>query len=136
MKKIGLMVMAVLAGVGGLAVLGMGAEEAWAAQDICSDDSVSEELREAAGCDTDQTLVPVAARLIQVVIGIVGVLAVCVMVYGGFMYVTSTGDPGKTTRARNILLYGIIGVIVAGLAYAIVYFVSQAVGGATGGGAA
>ena len=135
MKKIGLM-MSVLAVLGILGVLGMGAQEAWAAQDICSDDSVPEELREAAGCDTEQTLVPVAARLIQVVIGIVGVLAVCVMVYGGFMYVTSTGDPGKTTRARNILLYGIIGVVVAGLAYAIVYFVSQAVGGATGSGAA
>ena len=94
--------------------------------DLCNDPEISKELKEAAGCGTNQTLAPVVAGVIQVVLGLVGIMAVVVMVYGGFTYVTSTGNPAKTTKARNILLYGIVGVVVAGLAYAIVYFVSKA----------
>ena len=94
--------------------------------DLCNDPEISKELKEAAGCGTNQTLAPVVTGVIQIVLGLVGIMAVVVMVYGGFTYVTSTGNPAKTTKARNILLYGIVGVVVAGLAYAIVYFVSKA----------
>ena len=72
---------------------------------------------------------PVVTGIIQVVLGLVGIVAVCVMIYGGFTYLTSTGNPAKIAKAKNILLYGVVGVVVAGLAYAIVFFVSKALGG-------
>ena len=106
-----------------------GGSQATIGGDICNDTSISEELREAAGCQTNQTLVPVVTGIIQVVLGLVGIVAVCVMIYGGFTYLTSTGNPAKIAKAKNILLYGVVGVVVAGLAYAIMFFVSKALGG-------
>ena len=101
----------------------------YAQDDICNDPAMDPELLEAAGCNTEQTLDSVVTTLISVVLGLIGILAVCVMIYGGITYVTSTGSPEKTMRARNIILYGLVGLVVAGLAYAIVYFVSQVLGG-------
>ncbi len=84
-------------------------------------------LLEAAGCNTfdnDTTLFTVATNLIKVVLGVMGVVAVGVVIYGGFTFTTSTGNVAKTTKARNILLYGVVGLVVSLLAYAIVSFVS------------
>ena len=46
-----------------------------------------------------------------------------VIIYGGFMYTTSAGDSNKVTKAKNAIMYGIIGLVVAMLAFAIVNFV-------------
>lgn len=106
-----------------------GGSQATIGGDVCDDPGISAELKEAAGCNTNQTLVPVVTGIIQVVLGLVGIVAVAVMIYGGFTYLTSTGNPAKIAKAKNILLYGIVGVVVAGLAYAIVFFVSKVLGG-------
>lgn len=53
---------------------------------------------------------------------VVGTIATGFIVYGGLTYVTSTGDPGKAKRGRQILIYAIIGVIVTLLAAAITNF--------------
>lgn len=97
--------------------------------DICNS-NLSAELKEAAGCNTSSstTLFTIATDLIKVVLGIVGVIAVGVVIYGGFTYATSTGNTSKTAKARNILLYGAVGLVVALLAYAIVSFVSGVLG--------
>lgn len=42
----------------------------------------------------------------------VGGIALIFIVYGGIMYITSGGDSEKTTKARNTLLYAILGIIV------------------------
>lgn len=62
--------------------------------------------------------------VIEVLIWVVGVAAVIVIIIGGIMYTTSAGDPGKTKRAKDTILYGIIGLVIAVLAYTIVLFVS------------
>ena len=64
-----------------------------------------------------------ANTIINVVIGVIGFVAVAFIIFGGFQYTTSAGDPGKVKRAKDTILYGIIGLIVAMLAYAIVNFV-------------
>lgn len=56
-------------------------------------------------------------------IGLVGAIAVIVIIFGGFRYVTSTGDAGRIKQAKDTILYGVIGIVVALLAYAIVRFV-------------
>lgn len=65
----------------------------------------------------------VAQTAINVAISVVGVIAVAVIVIGGILYVTSTGEAAKTKRAQNAIMYGVIGLVVAILAYAIVNFV-------------
>jgi hypothetical protein len=59
----------------------------------------------------------------NILIFLVGALAVIVLVFGGFRYVTSTGDPGRVKQAKDTIIYGVVGVVIALLAYAIVNFV-------------
>ena len=64
-----------------------------------------------------------ANTIINVVIGVIGFVAVAFIIFGGFQYTTSAGDPGKVKKAKDTILYGIIGLVVSMLAYAIVNFV-------------
>lgn len=57
---------------------------------------------------------------------IVGVIAVIMLIVGGVKYVISGGDSKKVTDAKNTVLYAIIGLVIAFLAYAIVNFVISA----------
>lgn len=100
--------------------------------DICEDgNGISDELKEAAGCKLteEDTAMPVVVGLIDVALSLVGLIAVGMIVYGAITYVISTGDAVKLNRAKNAILYGVIGVVVALLAYAIVTLVSQSIWG-------
>lgn len=57
---------------------------------------------------------------------IIGIIAVVMLIIGGIRYVTSGGDAKKVTDAKNTVLYAIIGLVIAFLAYAIVNFVISA----------
>jgi len=61
--------------------------------------------------------------LLGVFFGIIGGIAVLMVVISGFMYVTSAGDPGKAAKARNSIIYALIGLAVAIAAEGIVAFV-------------
>ena len=67
--------------------------------------------------------------IINVIIGVIGFVAVVIIILGGVQYTTSAGDPGKVKKAKDTILYGIIGVVVALLAYSIVNFVLSSVFG-------
>jgi hypothetical protein len=54
---------------------------------------------------------------------IIGAISVIMLIIGGFRYVVSQGDSTQVTAAKNTILYAVIGIIVALLAYAIVNFV-------------
>ena len=72
---------------------------------------------------TSDNLETVAKRIINVILYIVGILAVVMIIIGGVQYTTSAGDQAAVTKAKNTILYGLIGLAVAVLAYAIVNFV-------------
>jgi Type IV secretion system pilin len=63
----------------------------------------------------------------NVLIYIVGAVAVIMLILGGFRYVTSQGDAGAVKQAKDTILYGIIGVVVAILAFAIVSFIATSI---------
>jgi hypothetical protein len=68
----------------------------------------------------------------------VGVVAVIMIIIGGFKYITSGGDSGNVSGAKNTILYAVIGLVVVALAQFIVRFVldrALADTGTTGGGA-
>lgn len=99
---------------------------------LCDPDSgVSDDLKAQAGCDlTKQDTAPsVIQSLVNVAIGVIGIGAVAAMIYGGFIYTTSTGDAAKIRKARDIILYGAVGLIVAIMAFAIVTFINTSVTG-------
>jgi hypothetical protein len=54
---------------------------------------------------------------------LVGIVSVIMIVYGGFRYVTSGGDSGKITTAKNSIIYAIIGLVIVAAAQFIVNFV-------------
>ncbi len=58
----------------------------------------------------------------------VGAVSVIMIIYGGFQYVTSSGDQTKVTKAKNTILYGLVGLAIAILARAIVGFVLDNIG--------
>ena len=58
---------------------------------------------------------------------IVGVIAVIMIIIGGLKYITSGGDSGNVTGAKNTILYAIIGLVIVALAQIIVRFVLQKV---------
>lgn len=62
-------------------------------------------------------------NIIDVVLFALGMVAVIMIIVGGFRYVLSAGDSSSITAAKNTILYAVIGLVVAILAYAIVHFV-------------
>ncbi len=62
-------------------------------------------------------------NIINAVLYVVGILAVVMVIIGGVQYTTSGGDSAAVTKAKNTILYGIVGLVIAILAYAIVNFV-------------
>ncbi|MBW3538578.1 pilin [Candidatus Parcubacteria bacterium] len=59
----------------------------------------------------------------NILIYLVGAIAVIMVIIGGLRYVLSGGDPAGTKSAKDTILYAVIGIVVAVLAYAVVNFV-------------
>lgn len=76
--------------------------------------------------------------ILRVFFGFLGVIAVALLIYGGFIWMTSGGDPGKVEKAKQIIYNTIIGLIIIFSAFAISSFIMAwltGMGGAgTGGG--
>ncbi|HSX48353.1 MAG TPA: hypothetical protein VLF41_02540 [Candidatus Nanoarchaeia archaeon] len=73
-----------------------------------------------SGCTTS-----IFQTVANTLIFIVGAIAVIMLIVGGLRYVLSSGDQAAVTGAKNTILYAIIGIIVAILAFAAVNFVVQ-----------
>lgn len=52
-----------------------------------------------------------------------GIIAVIVIIVGGIMYATSAGDSGAVTKAKNLILFAVVGLVVVLSAFAITNFV-------------
>ena len=62
-------------------------------------------------------------NILNGVIGVLGLVCVVVIIIGGVNYMTSSGDAGKVKKAKDTILYGLIGLVVCVLAFAMVNFV-------------
>ncbi len=65
-------------------------------------------------------------RVVDTMLFILGAIAVIMIIVGGIRYATSNGDASNTKAAKDTILYAVIGLVVAILAYAIVNFVVAA----------
>ena len=69
----------------------------------------------------------------NVLLFILGAVSVIMIIIGGLRYVISGGNSTAVTAAKNTILYAIVGVIVALLAYAVINFVLVSFAGGAGG---
>ncbi|MBR3134944.1 hypothetical protein IKG54_00020 [Candidatus Saccharibacteria bacterium] len=90
-------------------------------------DEADEAQKAVLGCGTDSTAPSVVEALINGVIAIVGIVAVIIIIVGGQRFIVSQGDPQKINAARGMIIYGVIGLIVALVAFGVVNFVLKGV---------
>ena len=94
---------------------------------ISSDNQTNDCQSEDANDDKVNELIK---QVINIISAIVGVIAVVMIIIGGFRYITSGGQPDKVTSAKNTILYGLIGLVIVALAQVIVQFVLTKITGA------
>lgn len=77
-----------------------------------------------AGGTTQKTTLPdVIKTVINIIVYILGAISVIMIIIGGVRYVVSGGDSSAVKGAKDTILYAIVGLVIALLAYAIVNFV-------------
>jgi len=74
----------------------------------------------------------IIAKIIRAVLGLLGIIALVIVLYGGYTYMTAGGNEEKINKAKKILINGVIGLIIILSAFAIVQFVINALSEATG----
>ncbi len=89
-----------------------------------------------AGCDANQkseicaqtkgsgaSVSTTIKNIISLLLFVLGVICVIVIIVAGIQYAVAAGDSNQITRAKNSILYAIVGLVIALLAYTIVNFV-------------
>ena len=88
-----------------------------------SDDTKTNACQYIGGCSDTTGFGDKLTKVLNWVFGIIGIVAVIMIILGGFTMMTSSGDPGKVKKGKDTILYGVIGLVVALLAVVIVNFV-------------
>lgn len=94
--------------------------------------SLLENAGQGAGYSTSnqgpgaEGLAKTVGRIIQVILSILGVIFICLIIYGGVKYMFAQGDPDKAKKAMGIIKDSIIGLAIVLASYAISYFVVNA----------
>ena len=129
MKKILFAIVALMMmGFGTMAMVPERASAARAEDPLCST-ITDTDLRQAAGCGDTSTEIDSPIRtVINILLYVVGILAVVMIIVSGLKMTMSAGDAGAVQKAKNTLIYSVIGLIIVILAYAIVNFVITKIG--------
>jgi len=61
--------------------------------------------------------------IVQYLLGFLGIVAIIIMLYGGFTWMTAAGNEEKVGKAKQIISAGIIGLVIIFVSYALVTFV-------------
>lgn len=129
MKKIKLTIAAFVAVIGVATALPvLSASPALAADDAAS--KILEGTSGVGGNDNKTKLEDQIKTIVNIMLFLLGAIAVIMIIIGGIRYATSNGDSSQTKAAKDTILYAVIGLVVAIMAYAIVNFI---VGTAFGG---
>jgi len=93
----------------------------------------------SSGSEPYRAISVVIGRIIKALLGVVGAVAVLMIVYGGMMILTAAGSPEKVKKGKDVLTWAIIGAIVVLSSYIMVDYVITAIitggsGGSPGGG--
>lgn len=90
-----------------------------------------ESFAKAAGFSNKHTIPEIIGSIIGTVLSFLGVIFLCLIIYGGFVWMTAVGNESKIVRAKQIIVNAIIGLTIVLSSYAISYFVIKALTDAT-----
>lgn len=76
----------------------------------------------------------ILTTLVNILLFAIGALSVIMIIIGGLRYTVSAGNSSAVTAAKNTILYAIIGLVIAFLAYALINLVMSTLSGGFGGG--
>ncbi|MBU4314973.1 hypothetical protein KJ673_01050 [Patescibacteria group bacterium] len=96
------------------------------AQQLDSEDFFGDDFTDSTGlgqADLKSTI----GNLIRVFLGFLGVIAVVIVLLGGFKWMTASGNEDKVSDAKKMLIAGIIGLAIILAAYAITSFVIESI---------
>lgn len=77
------------------------------------------------GAQFPEDLGKVGLALVEILLRLGGLVAVAFVIYGGFKYITSQGEPENTKNARATILNSVIGLIITIIATAVVSFIGS-----------
>ncbi|MBU1039083.1 pilin [Patescibacteria group bacterium] len=80
----------------------------------------------------NRDLVETIAQIINVVLGFLGVVAVIIILMGGFKWMTAAGNEEKVGEAKKLLGAGVVGLVIILAAFAIASFIINNLSNATG----
>lgn len=90
--------------------------------------AIQEGVNAAKGSEQPATLFGdsgIFSEITNVLLFVIGGVAVIMIVIGGLRYVISGGDAKQVEAAKNTILYAIVGIVIALLAYAAVSFITS-----------
>ncbi len=79
-----------------------------------------EDVSPVTGVNTVATLKSAVTTWLNVAIGAIGIVAVVLLLWGGYLYLTAGTSEDNSKKAKSIILYAFLGMIVAALAFALV----------------
>ena len=79
--------------------------------------------QQATNAGNGQDFTTTVQTVINMLLFIIGLVAVIVIIYSGIKFVLSSGDSNAIKSARDTMLYAVIGLVVAIMAYAVVGWV-------------
>ncbi len=78
---------------------------------------------QTAGLAGETDITVIIGRIINVVLSLLGLIAVIIIIIGGFMWMTSGGDETKIKKAKGLMLNGIIGLLIIVISYTAATFI-------------
>ncbi|MEO7364527.1 MAG: hypothetical protein ABIV43_03410, partial [Candidatus Saccharimonadales bacterium] len=69
----------------------------------------------------------IVAAIIEILLRIAGIAAVVYLMYGGFTYITSQGEPDKTNKAKMTIINALGGLLIAVMATFLVAFIARSI---------
>lgn len=88
-----------------------------------SEPSSLRQMGEAAGYKPDGTLTGKISYIIEMFLGLLGVIFLVLLIYGGFLWMTARGSEQQVEKAKEVIFSAVIGLIIVVAAYAISIFV-------------
>src|SRR3989344_249019 len=82
---------------------------------------------------SSQDLKVTVENIVRIVFGFLGILAVLLILYGGFVWFTSAGNEAKISQAKRIITSAVVGLVLILMSYAIAGFVVNSLLGNGGG---
>jgi hypothetical protein len=100
--------------------------DAWYSRLTCKDGEIAQSNFQ--GDNLTETVGLIAAVVVKDLLFIAGFVAVGFVMYGGFLMITSAGNPGAVEKGKKTISGALIGLVISILAYAIVTFILTRLG--------